>query len=425
MNLAADARLALRSLLRTPGRSLLVLQGIAWGVGVAIFPAAVLQGSRDAAIRDAAEVGTGRIAVTAEAGGRPLTEADGAALRESLRGRYQSLRVAAYRVLPGRQAAAGGAGATVDLVAADDEVLGALDVPLRTGVLPAGSPGEPVPCVPEPAVALALLGTGDGSAGTIDVSLPSGAPLRLRVVGRAGPRSPRALRTDDLGLDTDHAFHGTMTRLLRAMGVAMPDVAWKRSGRAVFVPLWALPREGDAVDGLLLRTLPQEAPQLAEAVRAALVDRGAAPLVHANLVWPVLASRRIEHYMRLKDALVLACLAMGGVVIANVLLLAVMERTAEIAVRRAEGATRGDIAAQFLVEAGVLGVVGAALGVPLGLTLAWLRVSLAPYSTMSVSFPVGVALVACAWAVTVALVAGVLPARRAAALDPVQALRGG
>ena len=112
-----------------------------------------------------------------------------------------------------------------------------------------------------------------------------------------------------------------------------------------------------------------------------------------------------------------------GVVIANVMLLTLLERTGEIAVRRTEGATRGDIAAQFLAEAGVLGVAGSALGIPLGFFLAWVRLQFAPYTLMTAAFPPKTVAVACAVGIGTALLAGVLPARRAALLDPAAALR--
>jgi putative ABC transport system permease protein len=188
------------------------------------------------------------------------------------------------------------------------------------------------------------------------------------------------------------------------------------------VPLRLVPRDGLALDGLFVRAVPSEAPALAEALRTALIARGASPLAYANLIWPVLASKSVDRLMLLSDALVLACLAMGGVVIANVLLLTLMERTKEIAIRRTEGATRGDILVQFMAEAGALGAGGSLLGVPLGMLLAWLRLQLGPFTVFTMTFPWGTVAVACSVGVATALLAGVLPARRAASLDPAAAL---
>ena len=114
-------------------------------------------------------------------------------------------------------------------------------------------------------------------------------------------------------------------------------------------------------------------------------------------------------------------LIVGSMVIMNIMLVAVAERTREIGVRKALGARRRDIMRQFLVEAATLSVLGAALGVAIGL-LGAKAVSLAfPF------LPAGVA----PWSIAVALVmgagvgivAGAYPASRAARLDPITALR--
>ncbi len=414
MLIASNLRLAFRSLLRTPVRSFLVLQGIAWGVGIAIFPAAVLEGSRAAAVRRAEETGTGRISLLAEPGSRPLDLEDAAALRRGVEG-FQHFEAAPFRV---RQ----------------DEVL--LPVLLGTDVSGAAvrgqkiargrylaasdeASGAPAVCVLEPGAAEALAPGGD----PLGKKVPLREGLEAEVVGVLAPRSARTLATDDFGLETGHFLHARVWKMLNAFGVARPDDGWKRTDACVHLPLRLLPREKDAVDWILVSALPQEAPALADGLRAALLSRGAQPVAYANLVWPVLASDRIEQYMLLKDALVLACLAMGSVVIANVMLLSLLERTGEIAVRRAEGATRGDIALQFLAEAGALGVAGAGLGVPLGMGLAWVRIQFIPYSLFDFTFPARTASAAAAVGVAAALLAGILPARRAARLDPAEALR--
>src|SRR5688572_7237350 len=97
MLIGANLRSALRSLVRTPVRSFLVLQGIAWGVGIAIFPAAVLEGSRRAAVERADEVGTGRVTVVAEPGSRGLDLEDLAAVRRGVPG-FRPFEAAPARV---------------------------------------------------------------------------------------------------------------------------------------------------------------------------------------------------------------------------------------------------------------------------------------------------------------------------------------
>jgi putative ABC transport system permease protein len=119
-------------------------------------------------------------------------------------------------------------------------------------------------------------------------------------------------------------------------------------------------------------------------------------------------------------------LIIGGVVVMNIMLVSVTERIREIGVRKALGARRRDILRQFLVESVVLSLFGGALGV-LGASVLAFLLALLLGGMMSTSFsaPVEPWAVALALMVSslVGLVAGVYPARRAASLDPVEALR--
>ena len=118
--------------------------------------------------------------------------------------------------------------------------------------------------------------------------------------------------------------------------------------------------------------------------------------------------------------LVAISLVVGGIVIMNIMLMAVAERTREIGIRKALGARRRDILRQFLVEAVTLATVGAAAGVGTGIALAGLIAAISPLpaSVAPWSIAVGVLLGG-----GVGVVAGVYPASRAARLDPIAALR--
>jgi putative ABC transport system permease protein len=131
--------------------------------------------------------------------------------------------------------------------------------------------------------------------------------------------------------------------------------------------------------------------------------------------------KKIQGYLVIAGvALPAIGLVVGAIVIMNIMLVAVAERTHEIGVRKALGARRSDILRQFLVESTTLSVVGACLGILTGIGLAK---TIAATTPLPAAVAVWSVFVAVGVGMGVGITAGVYPASRAARLDPVVALR--
>ena len=113
-------------------------------------------------------------------------------------------------------------------------------------------------------------------------------------------------------------------------------------------------------------------------------------------------------------------LVVGGIVIMNIMLVSVTERTKEIGIRKSIGARKSDILKQFLAESTMLSLFGGAIGIAIAYALAKLVATLTPVPTSLPMLAVTLALFVSA---SVGLISGVYPAWRAARLDPIEALR--
>ena len=142
--------------------------------------------------------------------------------------------------------------------------------------------------------------------------------------------------------------------------------------------------------------------------------------VDTSATFQNLLSKVLNNFGAVVAAIAAISLVVGGIVIMNIMLVSVTERTREIGVRKALGARQRDILLQFLIESATMSLAGGAIGVFVG-------IGLAKVITLLISFPSEVEL----WSVAVGLIValavgvffGVYPASKAARLDPITALR--
>jgi putative ABC transport system permease protein len=193
-------------------------------------------------------------------------------------------------------------------------------------------------------------------------------------------------------------------------------------------PLRRLTNPRGDIDGLLVQA-PNELMmrEAMETVRETLRGRRRLrPAQPDNFVMETSESALVG-FQRMKNIMTIAGTALpaiglvvGGMVIMNIMLVAVAERTREIGIRKSLGARRKDILRQFLVEAATLSTLGAVIGIALGISAAriveWrtpLPAAVAPWSLLAATM----------LGMVVGIVSGVYPARRASRLDPIDALR--
>jgi len=182
------------------------------------------------------------------------------------------------------------------------------------------------------------------------------------------------------------------------------------------------------IDGIKIKSAdPADLVDAQEAVRAVMRSRRALRPSQPDNFSIETSESAISFWTAIKSKLVIAGvvlpaigLIVGAIVIMNIMLVAVAERTREIGIRKALGARRRDIMSQFLVESATLSTVGAAFGIALGIASSQLIAALTPLPAAVAPWSIVAGVLVGAG---VGIAAGISPASRASRLDPILALR--
>jgi hypothetical protein len=403
---------ALRDIVRSPFRSFILLQGVIWGTVLGVLPAALIGGSRKAALERAAELGTDRILFAAPATRPAGLDWDLPRLaRERFPGRV--LAAAAYAERP-----ASGPGAR-RLLLADEGALDARRYEVAEGrwfTVEELREGAPV-AVLEPRAAAATSAGGPVLGRRLDLEDGLGA---VEVIGVTRPFPQVVVGQDVLGYEKDHELHGLIEEVKDSFGVRSGDVDWLTSEDKVIVPRRRYPAVGARV--FELRAEPRTVARRSQDTREWLLDRGIDAVVYSNPVVSFLFSEGADRLEKVHWVIFLACVIVGTAIVAAMRILTVLERREEVAIRRVEGATVGAIAAQFTLETASFCAMGAIAGIPLALLLASLRARVDPSATVTWCFPAAEVLLTVAGVTVLGITGGLLPALQAARVDPVEVL---
>ena len=227
----------------------------------------------------------------------------------------------------------------------------------------------------------------------------------FRIIGIAGPQM--TVQSDVAGLPSTDRNNLIYVPIMSAMLRLEDSNSWQK----------------DEIDAVYLNMKPD-----ADVVTAGAVVRGLLDVSHRgatdfSVIIPAELLAQQQRTKRLFEIVMVAIasisLLVGGIGIMNIMLASVMERTREIGVRRAIGATRRAIIRQFLIETTLITVTGGFAGTIVGIALSQLVAYFAGWSTIVTFTSVAVA---CIVSVTIGIVFGLYPAVRAAKLDPVHAL---
>lgn len=394
-------RLAIQAIFRNTMRSILTVLGIVIGVAAVIAMVTVGQGSSAQVSADVEKLGTNVLMVMP--GGRQMGPGNSSVsaafdLRDidALITQLSSVRTAAPYNQTTLNAVYGAADTRTTVAGTDGRYLSVVDwsIVLGRSFLPAEESSGRAVCIIGETVRQNLFGNTD----------PIGEMVRLKNVPCEIVGLLEAKGASSFGMDQDDV-------------VLMPIKAFQRrvSGSADITMIYVAAAAGLSTDRAVvdIETLMRE--------RRRIGDREEDDFSVLDMKQLASMLTGITNVLAgLLSAVAGVSLLVGGIGIMNIMLVSVTERTREIGIRLAVGATANQVLMQFLVEAIVLSMIGGLVGIVLGLGLAAFASGI-----MGIPFSPDPAIVVLAFvfSAAVGVIFGYFPARRAARMDPIDALR--
>jgi putative ABC transport system permease protein len=400
---------ALRNLLRQPFRTFLILQGVIWGTALGVFPPAVINGSMKLAQTQASRLGTDRLLITQDA------EVD-RRFDWELVDRVRAAWSPVVRHCTGLHVVREQGTA---IIGTDAHALAARGLQLARGRFFSDADlqqGRTI-CVLQAGAALRTFGDTDPVGQVITWS-----GGELRVIGLTVPRAAEGELVDEFGYQKDHPMRRLLEEAKQYVGVfSDEDLNDLTSDDAIMVPHTLIANSQPQF--IELRADPRDVLRVKDQIQQELSVAGYEPQIYSNAILPVLYGETIKSLVQLNRAVFALSICVGTAIVCAIMVLSVLERQREIAIRRVEGARQWHIAVQFIVETGTLCLVGGLAGVPLGLVIAMIRCALEPMGSVTWTFPSQEVAVLVSVVTLVGFVAGLLPAWRAMRVDPVEMLR--
>jgi len=404
MDVMAIIRIAMRALARNKMRSSLTMLGIIIGVGAVIAMVSVGQGAQQQAQQQIAAMGSNILFVgsgTVTRGGMRM----GSGATKTLI--YDDM-LAILRESPAVKAAAPGSQSSAQVVYGNDNWATQINgtepqyFDIRTWPFQEGSSfsqndvdmAANVAVIGE-TVRKNLFGATDPVGETIRIS-----NLPFKVVGVLVPKGTSAA----MGQDQDDVIIVPITTLQKKI----TGQDWLR-----WIMVSAISREASYTAQQQITSLLRDRHRIRSGQDDDFMVRNLADVAD-------LADQQAQLFTVLLASIASISLIVGGIGIMNIMLVSVTERTREIGIRMAIGATEGDVQQQFLIEAVVLSLAGGAVGIMSGVGASYLI-------TQTLGWPVLVSPMAIMAAVVFSMAVGIFfgfyPARKAARMDPIEALR--